>query len=211
MASTLHIGPEYPGGQLQVKKTGAGKLMQVAPFKQGMAAHSSMSSEQFIPVKPGVQVQAYVAFPSEQLLLPVMSHCPRGLGSQSSMLVWQNSSVQPGKQSHLKSLTRSTHTPFSHTFASQMLGEGTGVKMGIGVREIERGNSRVEVGTRKMDVNVSSNIALVVSGSWVVANSNTGVDVGRRSVSVRRKISVEVSGSRREDTGRKVSVGVSGV
>ena len=137
-----------------MKKTGAGKLTQVAPFKQGMAAHSSKSSEQFIPVKPGLQVQLYVAFPSEQLLLPMMSHSPRGLGSQSSASVWQNSSVQPWKQSHLESLPRSMHTPFSHTTASQMLGVGTGVNIGTGVGDRVMGNSRVEVGTKKIDVTI---------------------------------------------------------
>lgn len=135
----------------------------------------------------------YVKFLSVQLIVPFALHGPRGLGSQSSTSVWQNWSVHPGKHSHLKSLTRSIHIPFSHTTAvSQMLGVGVGVRIGRIAEDSEGGRESVGVG---MIVNISSIGVLVATGiSCVVMKLKTGVEVGKGSVSVERKTSVEVSG-----------------
>lgn len=181
-----------------MKKIGAGKFIQVPLFKQGMNTHSSMSSEQFIPVKPSWQLHVYVKFLSVQLIVPFSLHSPRGLGSQSSISVWQNWPVHPGKHSHLKSLTRSMHIPFSHTTAVlQMLGVGVGVRMGSIAGDSESDRESVGVG---MIVNMSSIGVLVASGvSCVVVKLKTGVEVGKGSVSVESKASVEVSGRKMVD------------
>ena len=130
-------------------------------------------------------------FLSVQLIVPFSLHSPRGLGSQSSISVWQNWPVHPAKHSHLKSLTRSMHIPFSHTIAvSQMLGVGVGVRMGSIAGDSESDRENVEVG---MIVKMSSIGVLVASGiSCVVVKLKTGVEVGKGSVSVASRTSVVV-------------------
>jgi len=70
--------------------------VQVAPFRQGELAHSSTSSAQVAPVKPGAQMQ--VKSPTKSLHWPPFR---QGEETQSSMFTSQLRPVQPASQVHL--------------------------------------------------------------------------------------------------------------
>ena len=69
-------GPVYSLPHLQLKSP-AGSFTQVPLFKQGSETQSSISTEQFRPVKPGKQTQVYVELPSIHSLVPCMSQGSR--------------------------------------------------------------------------------------------------------------------------------------
>jgi hypothetical protein len=129
------LSPSKPATQLHVYELMPSR--QVAPFKQGLPAHSSMLTSQLSPEYPGGQSQVYEATPSIQTpsFLQGPATCnPRpcrplllakgladGFGAgattcgksstQSSMLISQSFPSKPSAHTHSYSLILSRHVP----------------------------------------------------------------------------------------------------